>query len=322
MGQILHKGARTTQAIRKEIQQSTDSLRKLAKQYNLNLSTVAKWKKRETTEDSQMGNGRANSVLSPEEEILICETRKKTWMPLDDLFDLLKPQIPKLSRSNLHRCLKFYGISKVPEEFSNNNKVSSSGKFKQYEIGFIHIDITEFYLEKKKWYLFVAIDRITKLCIAEIHTDKTVQSSLTFLDTVITFFPYKIHRILTDNGLQFNYNSLPKSKQPKRKRHAFIQKCLDNGIKYKHTKFYSPQTNGQVERMNGIIKEATLNYFKYETIEQFKNHLNHFLNYYNLKKKQKAIGRLSPYDFTLQKYKTNPGLFYKNLEHYCLGLDT
>ena len=56
------------------------------------MGTIAKWKKRKTTDNVKMGNGRANSVLTPEEEILIYETQKKTWMSLDYLLTLQNTQ--------------------------------------------------------------------------------------------------------------------------------------------------------------------------------------------------------------------------------------
>ena len=319
MGQILHKRARTTEATRKEIQEASGSLEKLAKKFNVNWKTIQKWKQRDNTEDSKMGNGRANSVLTEEEEKIICETRKKTWLPLDDLLDVLQPKIPKLSRSNLHRCLQYYGISRVPEEMKEKKK--ERGKFKTYEIGFLHIDITDFWLQKKKYSLFVSIDRVSKLCIAELYENKTMESALQFLDIVFTFFPYQIHRILTDNGLQFTYSALPEKKRPKRKRHPFTQKCQEKGIKHKLTKFFSPQTNGQVERMNKTLKDATIKMFEYDTVEQFKVNMHDFLNYYNCSKKLKAIGRKSPFTFLREKYKINPKLFTKNPDHHCVGLD-
>jgi len=47
------------------------------------------------------------------EQVVIVTTRHKTLLPLDDLFDLLKPVIPTLTRSNLHRCLQRHNISKL-----------------------------------------------------------------------------------------------------------------------------------------------------------------------------------------------------------------
>ncbi|ROQ92366.1 hypothetical protein EDC27_2074, partial [Desulfosoma caldarium] len=47
----IHKRARTTPAIRKEIQQSTLSERALATQYGITRATVRKWKHRDSCED-------------------------------------------------------------------------------------------------------------------------------------------------------------------------------------------------------------------------------------------------------------------------------
>ncbi len=319
MGQILHKRARTTESIRKDIQTAEGSLRELGKKFNVNWKTIQKWKSRKSTEDAPMGNGRMNSILTSEEEKIICETRKKTWLPLDDLFDILKPKIPKLSRSNLHRCLQYYGISRVPEVMKEKQK--ERGKFKTYEIGFCHIDITDFWLQKKKYSLFVAIDRVSKLCIVELYEDKTKDSVLHFLEKVFKFFPYKIHRILTNNGAQFTYRALPKNRRPKNKRHPFTQMCLDNGVKHKLTNFFSPQTNGQVERMNKTIKDATIKMFQYENIMQFKLNLYDFLNFYNCSKKLKALKQKTPLEFLKEKFKIKPKLFKKNPDHFCVGLN-
>ena len=46
MGQVLHGCATTTEAVRRAIQNSQESLRALAKRYGINQKTVAKWKKR------------------------------------------------------------------------------------------------------------------------------------------------------------------------------------------------------------------------------------------------------------------------------------
>ncbi len=55
MGQILHGSATTTEAIRRAIQSSQESLRALAKRYGINQKTVAKWKKRTAVADLPTG---------------------------------------------------------------------------------------------------------------------------------------------------------------------------------------------------------------------------------------------------------------------------
>jgi hypothetical protein len=78
--------------------------------------TAKKWQSHDSVADKPMGNKRANATLSLDEDWLICEVRKLTWLPLDDLHQILKPMFPKFSRSALHCCLPYYGISKKPKE--------------------------------------------------------------------------------------------------------------------------------------------------------------------------------------------------------------
>ena len=55
MGQVLHGSATTTEAVRRAIQHSQESLRALAKRYGVNQKTVAKWRKRESVIDLPTG---------------------------------------------------------------------------------------------------------------------------------------------------------------------------------------------------------------------------------------------------------------------------
>ena len=82
---------------------------------------------------------------------------------------------------------------------------------------------------------------------------------------MIKAFPYKIHTVLTDNGMAFA--DLPKNRnKPIRAflgMHIFGRVCDENGIVHKLTKPYHPWTNGQAERMSRTIKEATIKAFDY-----------------------------------------------------------
>ena len=69
MGQVLHGSATTTAAVRRAIQNSQESLRALAKRYNINQKTVSKWRKRTCVTDLPTGPQVASStVLTIEEE--------------------------------------------------------------------------------------------------------------------------------------------------------------------------------------------------------------------------------------------------------------
>jgi len=116
MGQVLHGSATTTEAIRRAIQHSQESLRTLAGRYGINQKTVSKWKKRSSVADLPTGPRQARStVLSVEEEAVIVAFRRYTLLPLDDCLYALQPTIPHLTRSSLHRCLQRHGISRLPD---------------------------------------------------------------------------------------------------------------------------------------------------------------------------------------------------------------
>jgi len=85
MVQVLHGRATTTEAVRRAIQHSQESLRVLAARYGINQKTVAKWKKRSSVADLPTGPKEAKStVLSVEEEAIIVAFRRHTLLPLDD----------------------------------------------------------------------------------------------------------------------------------------------------------------------------------------------------------------------------------------------
>ena len=134
MGQVLHGSATTTEAIRRAIQNSQESLRALSARYGINQKTVAKWKKRTSVADLPTGPKDAKStVLTPDEEAIIVAFRRHTLLPLDDCLYSLQATIPHLSRSSLHRCLQRHNISRLPEVDGDK---PAKKKFKAYPLGY------------------------------------------------------------------------------------------------------------------------------------------------------------------------------------------
>lgn len=316
MGQILHGNARTTQGIRRDIQNSQESLKKLSKRYGINPKTVAKWRARDYTHDSKMGPKEIRStVLSPEEEAAIVAFRRYSQLPLDDCLYALQEMIPKLTRSSLHRCFERHGINRLPK---NETEKTPKKSFKSYEIGYFHVDIAELATQEGKLYLFVAIDRTSKYAYVELHGTSTRAIATQFLRNLIADVPYKIHTILTDNGIQFAKRSGTESYRA----HPFDAVCDEHQIEHRFTQVCHPWTNGQVERMNKTIKEATTHRFYYDTHDQLKRHLHAFLMMYNFTKRLKALNGLSPYDFLCSVWKNKPQLFFINPNLYNVGLNT
>jgi IS30 family transposase len=78
-------------------------------------------------------------------------------------------------------------------------------RFKSYPIGFFPIDIAEIQTAEGKLYLFVAIDRTSKFAFVQRVESANRVTTSAFLTALIAAVPYKIHTILTDNGIQFRY---------------------------------------------------------------------------------------------------------------------
>jgi hypothetical protein len=102
--------------MRREFQRSEAPTAVLARKYGVNPKTVAKWRRRKGVAELAKGPKRpASTVLSADDEALIVAFRKLTRLPLDVCWNGLRPMIPTLSRSALHRCLKRWRISRVPK---------------------------------------------------------------------------------------------------------------------------------------------------------------------------------------------------------------
>jgi transposase-like protein len=150
MGQLLHGSARTTAAVRRAIQHSQESLAKLAKRYDLNPKTVAKWKKRTQVHDAPMGPKQPRStVLTVEEEALMVAFRKHTLLPLDDCLYALQGTLPHLTRSALHRCLQRHGISRLPDMAGEQ---PAKKQFKSSALGSFHSEIAEVHTAEGQLY--------------------------------------------------------------------------------------------------------------------------------------------------------------------------
>ena len=253
-----------------------------------------------------------STVLSVEDEAVIVAFRKHTLLPLDDCLYALQATIPHLTRSSLHRCLQRHDISRLPEI---KGEAAPKKKFKQYPIGYLHIDIAEVRTEEGKLYLFVAIDRTSKVCYAELHEQARRATACDFLRAVIDAFPYQIHTILTDNGIQFTH----RKQHTRAFKHLFDRICAASKIEHRLTKVNHPWTNGQVERMNRTLKEATVKRYHYASHGELRAHLSAFLLAYNHVKRLKTLRGLTPHEFVCQQWQREPERFFEDPTHFTLG---
>lgn len=98
--------------------------------------------------------------------------------------------------------------------------------------------------------------------------------------------------------------------------------CEANGIEHRLTKPNHPWTNGQVERMNRTIKDATVKRYHYDDHAQLERHLADFVAAYNFGRRLKTLKGLTPYEFICKRWTIEPEKFNLNPIQQMPGLNT
>ncbi len=132
--------------------------------------------------------------------------------------------------------------------------------------------------------------------------------------------PYRVHIALTDNGTHFTTPGnicsaaadirLASQNGELSRAHPFEYACAKADIDHRLTKPRHPWTNGQVERMNRTIKDATVKRYHYDTHDHLRAHFSHFVAAYNYARRLKTLKGLTPYEFICK-----PGNLSQNDSH-------
>jgi hypothetical protein len=140
-----------------------------------------------------------STVLTPEEEAVVVAFRRHTLLPLDDCLYGLQPTIPHLTRSSLHRCLERHGISRLPEIEGDKPRRSASPPIRS---------ATSTSTSPRS-----APRRASCACSwpstarasspSPARRERRQDGAAQFLRDLIEAVPYRVHTVLTDNGIQF-----------------------------------------------------------------------------------------------------------------------
>ena len=279
----IHPNARTTPAVRAEIARSDESSGVLARRYGVSTETIRKWRKRgpEDCLDHSARPHRLPWKATEEERAVVCALRRATHFALDDLTFVVAHFLPHLNRDSVWRILRAEGLSRRPPPSADRPR-KGQGTFKDYDLGFVHIDIKHLPKlqtasgERRKRYLYVAIDRRSRSVHLAVKDDETERSAIAFLREAAAAFPFPLTHVLTDNGSCFTP--------------AFAKVCAELGAEYRHTKPRSPQTNGMVERFNGRVGSEVLGItiWSHQQLEQL---LRGFNAAYNARRQRVLDGK-------------------------------
>ena len=247
----IHPNARTTPVSRAAIARSHERTSVLAQRYGVSTETIRKWRKRGASDclDRSAKPHRLPWKTTEEERAVVCALRQATNFALDDLTFVVCHFLPHLNRDSIWRILKAAGLNRRPKPVSER-PAKGQGTFKDYDLGFIQIDIKHLPKlqtadgERRKRFLYVAIDRRSRSVHLAVKDDETEQSAIAFLREAAAAFPFRLTHVLTDNGSCFTP--------------AFAKACAELGAQYRHTRPRTPQTNGMVERFNGRVGSEVL----------------------------------------------------------------
>jgi transposase InsO family protein len=246
----IHPNARTTPAVRAEIARSGEPTGVLAERYGVSTETVRKWRKRGAA-DCRDRSSRPRKLpwkASEEERAVVCELRRATGFPLDELTFVVAHFLPHLDRDNVYRILRAEGLSRRPAPATPER---AAAKFKEYELGFVHMDVKHLPKlrtsdgELRKRFLFVAIDRRSRSVHLAVKDDETEASAKAFLEEALAAFPFRVTHVLTDRGSCFTAEGFEKA-------------CRKLGVEHRKTRPYTPRTNGMAERFNGRVQREVL----------------------------------------------------------------
>ena len=287
-------------AVRAEIARSAEPASIVAKRYGISDETVRKWRKpgEQAAQDRSSRPKRPAWRMSEEERAIICAVRRATGFPLDDLTFVLQHFLPHLNRDSIYRVLKAEGFNCRPPKSATQPR-EGQGSFKDYDLGFVHIDLKHLPKlrtadgEIRQRFLYVAIDRCSRLVHLDVYDAENAANAITFLKAARKAFPFRITHVLTDRGSRFTADD-------------FERACAQLQVIHRTTKPYTPQTNGMVERFNGRIASEVLgiNVAGHADLEFL---LTGFNRAYN-RRRQRVLQGSSPYQMIDDQIWLRPAL--------------
>jgi len=155
----------------------------------------------------------------------------------------------------------------------------------KYPGALVQVDTKHLYILGKRFYLFTAIDCKSRIGFVSVYLTGSSLSGAEFLKEMVTFSPFKIEAIQTDNGSEYLLN--------------FHKKCEELGIKHFFTDPRCPKQNGRVER---FIQTATYEFFNWQDdlvdeILMIKEKCLEFNLMYNTKRYHQALGYKTPFEY-------------------------
>jgi len=194
-----------------------------------------------------------------------------------------------LSPSGIWRILKRLDMSRLPSSGRYRRQKERWKRYEKPEPGHrVQIDvkfIAPLPGSRRKFYQFTAIDDCTRLRVLRIYERLNQKTAIQFLDYVLEKLPFRVERIQTDNGAEFQS--------------SFHYHVLDRGIGHVYIRPATPRLNGKVERSHRIDAEEFYRMLDGVVIDDagvFNERLREWEDFYNFNRPHGGLGGQTPYE--------------------------
>ena len=227
--------------------QSGKSTREVARHFGYGQSTIVKWCARAPQGiveriETRSSTPKTSHLSLPEETVgRIIHARIKSKRCAEVVYEMLKSEGVEVSLSSVKRKLSRYGLLKKRSPWKKSQKypprpeADVAGMLVQMDtIHFVDKD-------GRRIYVYTALDVYSRYGFAALSKKANYHRSVTFLKKAISYFPFHIQNIQTDNGPEFGLHFTD-----------CVTRC---GMTHRHIHPRSPNENGHLERFNRTIQE-------------------------------------------------------------------
>lgn len=233
-------------------------------------------------------------ILNKEEERAIIKIHRKFNASEFEIYHLIEGKFKvHPSVTTIYRTIKRYPLNKKRKQAIKRYE-------RRYPGELLHADTYSLpktmMINRKRYYLFGAIDDCTRLCYIQLIERQTAQQATDGFFKAYKWFNchgIKPEEIMTDNGQEFTAYTSQKAKET----HFFESMLNIFGIKHLYTRPYRPQTNGKIERFWRILyNECLLTIDKTIDKSEFEEELNGFMYRYNYQRRHSSLNYITPLD--------------------------
>lgn len=261
------------------------SIRKVAKYYGYNPSTISRWCKIDVTggwHDIPTKSSRPHrspKALPREIVIAIIDKRIKNRRCGQVIQQELKRDGVIVSLSSVQRTLertqllKKRSAWKRPHDYTKRPIPNHPGAL--LELDTIHIRTSD----GGRLYIYTVIDLYSRWAYAEAVLKIGAEPSVLFIQKVIAVAPFAVSMIQTDHGSEFSI--------------GFTHGLSRLKIKHRHARVRQKNDQAHIERFNRTIQEECLDRTPH-TLTHFISALAPYLNYYNSERLHMGINYLTP----------------------------